>query len=122
MKAWNRESRELRLRYAERRAQINLSADLRQAELTYQIDMAKNELHYCNQSMRKDGADIVALKSRLDAAAERIRELSQLKARLEFDRKNNLVAIQREKDTELAKLEAKYSVELDEYGKEVAVL
>ncbi len=119
MKAWNRESRELKLRYDEKRAQLNLGFNKRQVELSHQIDMARNEIHYCDQSMRQAGADIDAMKVRLDAAVERIHELSQQKVLLDFDRKNALVALDREKAAEVDALEAKYSIELDEYGKEV---
>lgn len=122
MKAWNRESRELKLRYDMKRAQLNLSFNQRQVELSHQIDMAKNELHYCNQSMRQAGADVEALKTRLDAAVERIHELSQKKVLLDFDRKKALVSLNRSKAAEVDALEAKYSVELDEYGKEVAAV
>lgn len=121
MKAWNRESRELKLRYDMKRAQLNLSFNRRQVLLSHEIDMAKNELHYCNQSMRQAGADIVALKSRLDAAVERIHDLSQKKVLLDFDRKNAIVALDREKAAEVDALEAKYGVELAECGKEAAV-
>ena len=122
MKAWNRESRELKLRYDEKRAQLNLSFNRRQVLLSHEIDMAKNELHYCNQSMRQAGADIVALKSRLDAAVERIHDLSQKKVLLDFDRKNAIVALDREKAAEVDALEAKYGVELAECGKEVVAV
>ena len=118
MNAWNRESRELKLRYDEKRAQLNLSFNKKQVELSHEIDMAKNELHYCNQSMRQSGSDIVALKSRLDAAVERIHELSQKKVLLDFDRKNCIVALEREHAAEVDALEAKYAVELNEEGGE----
>lgn len=111
MKAWNRESRELKLRYDMKRAQLNLSFNQRQVQLSHEIDMAKNELHYCNQSMRQAGVDIVALKSRLDAAVERIHELSQKKVLLDFVRKNCLVALEREHAAEVDALEAKYNRE-----------
>ena len=119
MKAWNRESRELKLRYDMKRAQLNLSFNQRQVQLSHEIGMAKNELHYYNQSIRQAGADIVALKSRLDAAVERIHELSQKKVLLDFDRKNCLVALEREHAAEVDALEAKYGVNLDEQGEEV---
>ena len=122
MKAWNRESRELKLRYDEKRAQLNLSFNKRQVELSHEIDMAKNELHYCNQSMRQAGADIVALKSRLDAAVERIHELSKQKVLLDFDRKNCIVALEREHAAEVDALEAKYGVELEDAREEVVTL
>lgn len=118
MKNWNRESRELKLRYDAQRADINLEYNRRQVELSHQIDMAKNELHYCNQSMRQAGADVEALKTRLDAAAERIHALSVEKVTLDYDRKNALVSLDRSKAAEVDALEAKYGVELDEYGKE----
>ena len=111
MKAWNRESRELKLRYDMKRAQVNLSFNQRQVQLSHEIDMAKNELHYYNQSMRQAGADIVALKSRRDAAGERIHELSQKKVLLDFDRKNRLVELEREQAAEVDALEAKYNRE-----------
>ena len=119
MKAWNRESRELKLRYDMKRAQLNLIFNQRQVQLSHDIDMAKNELHYCNQSMHQAGVDIVALKSRLDAAVERIHELSQKKVLLDFDRKNCLVALERERAAAIDALEAKYGVNLDEEREEV---
>jgi chromosome segregation ATPase len=111
MKSWNRESRELKLRYDMKLAQVNLSFNQRQVQLSHEIDMAKNELHYCNQSMRQAGADVVALKSQLDAAVERIHDLSQKKVLLDFDRKNCLVALEREHAAEVDALEAKYNRE-----------
>lgn len=122
MKAWNRESHELKLRYDEQRASINLEYNRRQVELSHQINMAKNELHYCNQSMRQAGADVEALLTRLDAAVKRIHTLSVEKITLDYDRKNALVSLDREKAVEVDALEAKYSVELDEYVKEVVAL
>lgn len=119
MKAWNRESRELKLRYDMKRAQLNLSFNQRQVQLSHEIDMAKNELHYCNQSMRQAGADVVALKSQLDAAVERIHELSQKKVLLDFDRKNCIVALEREHAAEVDSLEAKYRANREDDGKEV---
>lgn len=118
MKAWNRESRELKLRYDMKRAQVNLSFNQRQVQLSHEIDMAKNELHYCNQSMRQAGADVVALKSQLDAAVERIHELSQKKVLLDFDRKNCIVALEREHAAEVDSLEAKYRANREDDGKE----
>lgn len=111
MKSWNRESRELKLRYDMKRAEVNLYYSRLQVDLSHEIDRTKNDIHYCNQAMRQAGADIVALKSRLDACVEHLHDLSQQKVQLDFDRKNDIVELAREHAAEADALEAKYNRE-----------
>lgn len=114
MKSWNQESRALKLDYDLKRARLNHDFNTLQVELTHELDLARNELHYCHQSLRQSGGDPEAVKARLDAAAERIREISQRKVLADYQRKNELVKLDRERDAALSALEEKY-------GKEVAV-
>ncbi len=106
-----KELRELKAKFAMERATTARNFELRQVELSHQIDMAKNTLHYCNQSMRQADADVEALKTLLDAAVECIHELSQKKVQLDFDRKEALIGIEVEYSRAIAALDARYSEE-----------
>ena len=112
MSAWNRESRKLMLRYELKSAQLNLGFARRQTQLSLCIDLAKNELHYLNQQMRHaDAGELAGLKGRMDAVVEQIGKLSREKVELDFDRKNCLVSLARERAAEADALEAKYNRE-----------
>lgn len=114
--------RQLKARYAEERAALNLHFDRMQVDLSHRIDMARNELHYLYQAMRGRDADIDDLKERLDAAVERIRSLSMEKVTMDYNRKQAIVTLNRRKADEHTALEAQYAAtETDEVGKEVAV-
>lgn len=112
MSDWNRESRALKLDYDLKRARLNRDFNTLQVELTHELDLARNELHYCHQSLRKAGGDPEAVKARLDAAAERIREISQRKVLADYQRKNELVKLDRERDAALSGIEEKYGKEV----------
>ena len=122
---YHKTMREIKEHFELESAELSLRIGAEQVALTHNIDMAKNELHYCNQSMRKEGADVDALKARLDAAVERINELSQKKVRLDYDRKCAVISLRRQRDAQILELEQRLNqaqqAELDEYGKEVAV-
>lgn len=115
MKAWNRESRELKLRYDEQRASINLEYNTRQVQLTHDMDMARNSLHYANQALRS-GEDVCANKRVLDDVVGKLRDLGLEKVKLDYERKNALVALDRQRNADIDALEAKYGVNLDEEG------
>ena len=120
---YNREARELKLRYESLSAEITLDYGRRQTDLSFDIDRTRNEIHYLSQSLRRHDTDPDEVKAKLDAVVERISELSQQKVRLDFDRKQANLALARRKAEELDALEAKYSdTEIDEQGKEVVVL
>lgn len=116
MKAWNRESRELKLRYDMKRADVNLEYSTRQVQLSHSIDMARNRVHYLAQTLRQPGVDLDSVKAKLDGAIERLREMNLEKVKLDYERKNALVALDRQRNADIDALEAKYGVNLDEEG------
>ena len=120
MKEWNRESRELKLRYRERRATVDAEYNRKQMELNHDIEQLRNEksIYIAKLKMQED---VDGSAGKLTAITERIRLYSLRKVDLDHERKLALIAIDREHAAELDALEAKYTVELDEQGKEVAV-
>lgn len=119
MKSMNREARALKRRYDERRAKINLDYSTRQVQLSHSIDMARNRVHYLSQTMRQPGADVEAIKTALDKAVDRLHEFDVEKVNMEYERKNAIVALDRQRDADIAALEQKYSVNIGEKGGEL---
>ena len=118
MKAWNRESRELKLRYRERISTVNVEYNRRQVQLSHDIEQARNEksLYIAKIKMQED-VDNNAEK--LTDITERIRRYSLRKVDLDHERKLALLAIDREHAAEIDALEAKYGVNIDDNGEEV---
>ena len=101
---YSRSLREIKERYAMIRADIDRDYGTRQAKLTAELDLERNNLHYLNQSMRASGADIDQVKQKLDRTAERIRELSQQKVELDYRRKCDMSDLRLRRHAELSQL------------------
>lgn len=119
MKAWNRESRELKLRYRERMEAVNVRYNRQQVDWTHDLEQARNEksLYLAKIKMQED-VDTNAEK--LTMITDRIRRISLRKVELDHERKLALLALERERAAEVDALEAKYGVNLDEQGEEVS--
>ncbi len=121
MKAWNRESRELKLRYREKREETIRHFRELLADIHYDLVTANNELSCLRQAICRPDVDLEIIKNRLDDVTERLRTLGHHKANLAFELNTDLIDLERQRNAELDALEEKYSVELDAEGKEVAV-
>ena len=121
MKAWNRESRELKLRYRERVSTVNAQYNRQQVQLSHDIEQERNErsLYIAKIKLLED-VDTNAEK--INIVTERMRQYSLRKVDLDHERKLAILALDREYAAEVDALEAKYSVELDEHGKEVVAV
>lgn len=115
MKAWNRESRELKLRYRERISTVNAEFNRQQVQLSHDIEQARNEksLYIAKLKMQQD---VDGSAEKLTAITERIRDLALRKVDLDHERKLVLLSIDREHAAAVDALEAKYGVELAEEG------
>lgn len=108
--------REIKERYELQKAELTLRLDTEQVTLSTAIDLARNELHYLSCSMRKPDADLDTLKHQLDAAAKVINELSLRKAALDYDRKQSIIALRRQRDEQLLALDQNQSQPRQEGG------
>ena len=113
---YSRSLREIKERYAMLKADIERDNGTRQAQLTAEIDLERNKLHYLNQSMRAPGADIDQVKADLDQAAERIRELSQQKVELDYHRKCDMSDLRLRRHAELSQLDSRLAQAQQEGG------
>lgn len=113
---YNRSLREIKERYAMLKADLEHDCCTRQAQLTAEIDLERNKLHYLNQSMRAPGADIDQVKADLDQAAERIRELSQQKVELDYRRKCDMSDLRLRRHAELSQLDTRLAQAQQEGG------
>ena len=113
---YSRSLREIKERYAMLKADIERDYGTRQAQLTAEIDLERNKLHYLNQSMRAPGADIDQVKADLDQAAERIRELSQQKVELDYRRKCDMSDLRLRRHAELSQLDSRLAQAQQEGG------
>ena len=113
---YSRSLREIKERYAMLKADIERDNGTRQAQLTAEIDLERNKLHYLNQSMRAPGADIDQVKADLDQAAERIRELSQQKVELDYRRKCDMSDLRLRRHAELSQLDTRLAQAQQEGG------
>lgn len=116
MKEWNRESRELKLRYREQISTVNAEYNRRQVQLTYSIEQARNErsLYIAKIKMwvqRECWEDLAGSDRVLTKITERIRDYGLRKVELDHERKLALLAIEREHAAEVDALEAKYNRE-----------
>lgn len=121
MKAWNRESRELKLRYRERVSTVNVQYNRQQVQLSHDIEQAKDERSLYIAKL-KNLEDVDSNCAKLTVITDRIGQLSLRKVELDHERKLALLALDREYAAQVDALEAKYSVELDEYGEEVVAV
>lgn len=121
MKAWNRESRALKLRYRERVSTVNVQFNRQQVQLSHDIEQAKNErsLYIAKIKLLED---VDNNTEKINAITERIRQYSLRKVELDHERKLALLTLDREYADQVDALEAKFSVELDEQGKEVVAV
>ena len=78
MKAWNRESRELKLRYRERMEAVTVRYNRQQVDLTHDLEQARNErsLYIVKLKMQED-VDTNAEK--LTMITDRIRRICAVK-------------------------------------------
>lgn len=113
MKALDRESRELKLRYRERVATVNVQFNRQQVQLSHDIEQARNERSLCIAKIRKL-EDVDGNTGKINIITERMRQYSMRKVDLDHERKMALLAIDREYAAEVDALEAKYGVNLDE--------
>lgn len=113
---YSRSLREIKERYAMLKADIERDCGTRQAQLTAEIDLERNNLHYLNQSMRTSGADIDQVKQKLDRTAERIRELSQQKVELDYRRKCDMSDLRLRRHAELSQLDSRLAQAQQEGG------
>ena len=110
-KDWNKESRELKLRFDERRNAVNREFNARQVQLSFDIDMARNEVYLLSQQTRHDGADIESVKNKLDEAVSNLRALRLKKINLDYERKQAFIDLDRQRNRELDELDRKYGIE-----------
>lgn len=113
---YSRSLREIKERYAMIKADIERDYGTRQAKLTAELDLERNNLHYLNQSMRASGADIDQVKQKLDQTAERIRELSQQKVELDYRRKCDMSDLRLRRHAELSQLDTRLAQAQQEGG------
>lgn len=113
---YSRSLREIKERYAMLKADIERDNGTRQAQLTAEIDLERNKLHYLNQSMRAPGADIDQVKQKLDRTAERIRELSQQKVELDYRCKCDMSDLRLRRHAELSQLDTRLAQAQQEGG------
>ncbi len=113
---YSRSLREIKERYAMLKADIERDYGTRQAKLTAELDLERNNLHYLNQSMRASGADIDQLKANIDRTAERIRELTLQKVELDYRRKCDMSDLRLRRHAELSQLDTRLAQAQQEGG------
>ncbi len=113
---YSRSLREIKERYAMLKADLEYDCCTRQAQLTAEINLERNKLHYINQSMRAPGTDLEQAKADLDRAAERIRQLTQQKVDIDYRRKCDLSDLRLRRHAELSQLDSRLAQAQQEGG------
>ena len=110
---FNRQSRELKLKFSEKKDDIQHKLDSRQVFLTVEIEKLRNERSYWIAVLKKT-EDIDALKNcrdQIDLLTLRMGDLEQRKVDLDRERKATINILKREYYEQVAALEAQYSQE-----------
>jgi|GEM_PF-2749506 len=113
MSSFNRQSRELKLKFSEKKDDIQHKLDSRQVMLTVEIEKLRNERSYWIAVLKKT-EDIDTLKysrSQIDELTVRIGDLEQRKVDLDRERKATINNLKREYYEQVATLEAQCSQE-----------
>lgn len=113
MSSFNRQSRELKLKFSEKKDDVQHKLDSRQVFLTVEIEKLRNERSYWIAVLKKT-EDIDSLKNcrdQIDLLTLRIGDLEQRKVDLDRERKATINILKREYYEQVAALEAQYSQE-----------
>ena len=104
MKDWNRESRELKLRYDMKRAQLNHHYTEQQHEISKALDLARNERSYWLSKL-KMAEDIGLAKAEVDRLTNRIAELHKERNNLDYERRMRIIDLQHRNHNEIDRIE-----------------
>lgn len=110
MSSFNRQSRELKLKFSEKKDDIQHKLDSRQVFLTVEIEKLRNERSYWIAVLKKtDDTDVLNhCRSQIDDITVRMGDLEQSKVDLDRERKTTINILKREYYEQVAALEAQY--------------
>lgn len=113
MSSFNRQSRELKLKFSEKKDDIQHKLDSRQVFLTVEIEKLRNERSYWIAVLKKteDIDELNNCRNQIDELTVRMGDLEQRKVDLDRERKATINILKREYYEQVAALEAQYSQE-----------
>lgn len=113
MSAFHNQSRELKLKFSEKKDDIQHKLDTRQVMLTVEIEKLRNERSYWIAVLKKteDIDELNNCRSQIDLLTLRMGDLEQRKVDLDRERKATINNLKREYYEQVAALEAQCSQE-----------
>lgn len=111
MSAFHNQSRELKLKFSEKKDDIQHKLDSRQVMLTVEIEKLRNERSYWIAVLKKteDIDELNNCRSQIDELTVRMGDLEQRKVDLDRERKATINDLRRRYNEEVDALETQYS-------------